>query len=85
MNSSYKGIIGTILGFISIFARALIKIFSVKHYLFATAMIPLVISIGAIYLGVKARREGSKVFGIAALFLGIIGVIGHIVKIISFM
>lgn len=85
MSPTNKGIVSIVLALLGLFSAVWVDMLNIKPILLVTAMIPLVISIIAIYLGVEARKGNARVLGIAGLFLGIIGALSHILKIISFI
>lgn len=84
MSSQMKGLIGVVLAILAIFSYVVVDMLGLTPYLLFTRMIPAVVAIVAIILGVKARKDGARLWGIASITLGAIAAINHILGILQF-
>ncbi|MCX6716660.1 MAG: hypothetical protein NTV72_01930 [Candidatus Taylorbacteria bacterium] len=82
MSAEFKGIIGIILSVIALFSMVLIEILRLGKTLFTVAIVPLIISLIAIYLGAIARKDGAKILGVISITVGIIGAVSRVLFII---
>ena len=77
----YTGVISVLLSILSLFSQQLVIYlrvhFQIHTSILAYAIIFLIVSLMAVYLGILARRNGSKIFGIAGITLGVITALIH--------
>lgn len=85
MSSQMKGLVSIIFGCLAIFSRVVVEIINVTPYLLFTRIIPLILGIFVIYLGLKARKEGAKLLGLAGVVLGIVATVAHIFRVLEFL
>ncbi len=81
MSSQMKGLIGTVFGFFSFFTIPFFNILRIRTGLILGLIIPLMCSILAFYFGRQARNAGTRILGMAALSLGVIGILIWVINI----
>ncbi len=81
-----KGLIAVVLGVVGLFSAVFMDFLpnSYRGMLLFTAIIPLLISILAVYIGVKSRQGGARIWGIIAITLGVIGTMSHALQLLGF-
>ncbi|MEK7213649.1 MAG: hypothetical protein AAB637_00830 [Patescibacteria group bacterium] len=89
MSSQAKGLLGVVLSIIGLFSSALVLNLNLlsnayRDLLTVKVIIPLLISIIGLYLGIIARKNGAKIWGLIAIVLGLIGTLGHILRLFGF-
>ena len=75
MSPISKGMTAIVLGVFAVFSNAWLNMFHIRLGVTMTLGVSFLCSVLAIYLGIKARKGGSKIVGLIGLVLGIIGVI----------
>lgn len=74
MNSTSKGVVSVVLGFFAFFSIGVLDYFHVRLGVSITLGGSFLCSALALYFGIKARRGGAKIIGLAGVVLGVIGV-----------
>ena len=87
LSATSKGIFSIILGIMGLFSAVWINIFvsyKLRSNIFITAVVPLIISGLAVYLGIIARKNNSKILGLIGSVLGVVGVLSHALYIVGY-
>lgn len=79
-----KGLVGIILALLALVSYNIVDMLNLPPYLLFTRMVPALVAIVAVFLGIKARKDGARLWGIASITLGAIVAINHILGILQF-
>ncbi|MBP9701965.1 MAG: hypothetical protein KBD47_03245 [Candidatus Pacebacteria bacterium] len=82
MSTDFKSLVAIVFGVLSVFSRVLIDSIHITPTYLATTTIPLIISIFVLWTGVSIRKNGGKIGGLVAIVFGVIGVLGHALKLL---
>lgn len=82
MSAQMKGLIGTVLGVLSLFPFILFDLFRIRDN--STLMLSaFVFAVIAFVLGRQARNGGAKILGMIAITLGVIGIASKVLVVLQ--
>lgn len=85
MSPSFKAFIALVIGVLALFSSVVVEVINVERLVLFVHIIPFILGVVAIFLGLNARKGGAKALGIAAVTLGIIGALSHLLSLLQLL
>jgi len=78
MSGQMKGLISVVIALLSIWSNVTVEVLRLPSNLVTVLIIPIIVSSLAIYLGVQARKNNAKIWGLIGIVLGVVAIVTHI-------
>lgn len=72
-----KGLISVVIALLSVWSNVVVEVLNLPSNIFTVLIIPIIVSAFAIYLGVRARKENAKIWGLIGIVLAVVAIITH--------